>query len=104
MKLKPLQDRILVRKDNINLTSKGGIALPDIDKQSQVRCFEGTVLAVGTGRRYDDKTIPVAIEVGDKVVFGKFNGVEVDSRDDHLVMLYESDILAKLSKNVTANY
>jgi len=104
MKLKPLDDRILVRRNNIDVTSKGGIVLPDIDKKSQVRCFEGTVLAVGDGRRYNGTRIPVAVEVGDAVIFGKFNGVEVDSQDEDLVMLHEEDILAKLSKNITANY
>lgn len=104
MKLKPLDDRILVRRNNIDVMSKGGIMLPDIDKKSRVKCFEGTVLAVGAGRRHDGKRIPVEMEVGDSVVFGKFNGVQVDSADEDLVMLHEDDILAKISKNITANY
>ena len=104
MKLKPTADRILVRRNNINMTSRGGIMLPDIDKKSRVRCFEATVLAVGSGTLVNGKRIPVEVEVGDVVLFGKFNGVEVDSTDEALVMLHEDDILAKISKNITANY
>ena len=104
MKLKPLEDRILVRRNNIDVMSKGGIMLPDIDKKSRVRCFEATVVAVGKGRRYNGARIPVPVEVGDTVIFGKFNGVEVDSTDEDLVILHEDDILAKISKNITANY
>ena len=96
MKLRPLEDRILVRKNNINVMSKGGIMLPDINKKSRVRCFQGVILAVGPGRYYNCKRIPVEVAVGDLVVFGKFNGVEVSTDEEDLVMLHESDILAKI--------
>ena len=104
MKFKPLEDRILVRRNNIDVMSKGGIMLPDINKKSRVRCFEGTVVAVGEGRRYNGKRVPVTVEAGDTVIFGKFNGVEVDSTDEDLVILHEADILAKISKDITLNY
>ncbi len=104
MKLKPAGDRILVRRDNIKAKSAGGIELPEIGKQSQVRCFEGTVLAVGDGRYCNGKCIPIAIAVGDKILFGKFNGVEIKSRDEDLVVLHEDDVLAKISKDVSCNY
>ena len=104
MKLKPTADRILVRRNNINVMSKGGIMLPDINKKSRVRCFEGTILAVGDGRRYNGSRIPVELAVGDSVLFGKFNGVEINKDDEDLVMLHEDDILAKVSKDIKPNY
>lgn len=96
MKLKPTSDRILVRRHKIKMTSKGGIMLPDINKFERTRSFEATVLAVGDGRRYNGKLIPVDVAEGDIIVYGKFNGVDIPSEDRDLVLLHEHDILAKV--------
>lgn len=97
MKLKPTADRILVRRKNISVVSKGGIILPDINKKSRARCFEGTVLGVGDGCRFNGKRIRGDVEVGDSVLFGKFVGVELNKEGDDLMILHGHDILAKVS-------
>jgi len=104
MKLMPLEDRILVRRHSIKVKSAGGIVLPEIGRKSQVKCFEGTVLAVGPGRHYNGKRVPVEVEVGDKIIFSKFDGAEIKSSDDDLVMLHENDVLARISKDTVCNY
>ena len=75
-------------------TIKGGIIIPDTAKEKPQ---EGEVLAVGPGRVTDDgKTIPLEVKVGDKVVYAKYGGTEIKDGDDELLILRESDILAKV--------
>lgn len=101
MNLRPLSDRVLVRKDNLEQKTAGGIILPDIGKKSRVRCFTGMVIAVGEGRKYPNgETHPVEVEVGDTVIFNKFTGTELgktyDVADDELIVLCEADIYARI--------
>ena len=94
-KIKPMGDRVLVKSLDAQETIKGGIIIPDTAKEKPQ---EGEVLAVGPGRVTEDgKTIPMEVKVGDKVVYAKYGGTEIkDDDDDDLLILRESDILAKV--------
>jgi chaperonin GroES len=96
IKLRPLDDRVVVEPMEAEEMTAGGIVLPDTAKEKPQR---GTVLAVGPGKLLDDgKRGALSVAVGDEVIFGKYSGseVEVDSRE--VKILRESDILAKVVK------
>ncbi len=96
IKLKPLADRLVVKPIEREEVSKGGIVLPDTVKEKPQ---EGKVLAVGPGRLSDDgKRIAMDVKVGDTVVYAKYGGTEIRIDDEELVILRESDILAKKVK------
>ena len=91
MKLKPLQDRILVQRVEEKATTKGGIIIPDTAKEKPA---EGKVIAVGAGKVADDgKRIPLEIKKGDRVLFGKYAGTEVQIEGDEYLIMREDDIL-----------
>jgi len=92
-KLKPLADRVVVKPIERETVSKGGIVLPDTAKEKPQ---EGKVIAVGEGRLSDDgKRLPMDVKVGDTVIYAKYGGTEIKINDEELVILRESDILAK---------
>ncbi len=94
-KLQPLADRIVVKPMPREEVTKGGIVLPDTAKEKPQ---EGKVLAVGPGKMTEDgKRIPLDIKVGDTVIYAKYGGTEFKEGDDELIILRESDILAKKS-------
>ena len=96
VKLQPLADRLVVRPTEREEVTKGGIVLPDTVKEKPQ---EGKVLAVGPGRLSEDgKRIAMDVKVGDIVVFAKYGGTEIKIEDEELVILRESDILAKKTK------
>ena len=96
VKLKPLADRVLVRPIEREEVTKGGIVLPDTAKENPQ---EGEVLAVGDGRLSEDgKRIPLDVKVGDIVIYAKYGGTEIKIEDEELIILRESDILAKKAK------
>jgi chaperonin GroES len=92
MNLKPLHDRVLVKRLEEEEVTKGGIIIPDTAKEKPIK---GEVVAVGPGKVADDgKTIPMSVKAGDKVLFNKYAGTEVKIEGvEHLVMR-EDDILA----------
>ena len=95
-KLKPLADRVVVRPIERETVSKGGIVLPDTVKEKPQ---EGEVMAVGLGRLSDDgKRLPMDVKVGDIVIYAKYGGTEIKINDEELMILRESDILAKKTK------
>lgn len=95
-KLQPLADRVLVRPIEKEEMTKSGIYLPDTAKEKPQ---EGEILAVGPGKMSDDgKRIPLDLKVGDKVIYAKYGGTEIKVDDEELIILRESDILAKKSK------
>ena len=95
-KLQPLADRVLVKPIEKEEKTKSGIYLPDTAKEKPQ---EGEVLAVGPGKVSDDgKRIVMDLKVGDIVIYAKYGGTEVKSDDEELIILRESDILAKKSK------
>ncbi len=93
-KIEPLGDRVVVKAIEEGDVSKGGIILPDTAKEKPQ---EGEVVAVGPGRVTDDgKRIAMEVKVGDRVVYSKYGGTEIKQDDEELLILRESDILAKI--------
>jgi len=96
VKLEPLADRLVVKPIEKEEVTKSGIVLPDTARE---RPQEGEVLAVGPGRLTDDgKRIAMEIKVGDRVIYAKYGGTEIKIDDEELIILRESDILAKKTK------
>ncbi|MBL0700705.1 MAG: co-chaperone GroES [Desulfosarcina sp.] len=91
MKLRPLNDRILVKRVEEKATTKGGIIIPDSAKEKPA---EGKVISVGNGKMNEDgKRMPVEIQEGDRILFGKYSGTEVKiDGEEHLIMR-EDDVL-----------
>jgi len=95
-KLQPLADRVLVKPIEKEEKTKSGIYLPDTAKEKPQ---EGEVLAVGPGKLSDDgKRVPLDLKVGDRVIYAKYGGTEIKVDDEDLIILRESDILAKKGK------
>jgi len=95
-KLQPLADRVLVKPMEKEEKTKSGIYLPDTAKEKPQ---EGEVLAVGPGKINEDgKRIEMDLKVGDTVIYAKYGGTEVKIDEDELIILRESDILAKKTK------
>jgi chaperonin GroES len=91
MKLRPLQDRILVQRVEEEAKTKGGIIIPDTAKEKPA---EGKVVAVGNGKVGDDgKRIPLEIKKGDRILFGKYSGTEVKIEGDEYLIMREDDVL-----------
>ena len=94
MKVKPLHDRILVKRLEEKETKKGGIIIPDTAKEKHQ---EGEVIAVGPGKIGDDgKRQPMDVKAGDKILFGKYSGSEVKLDDKELLIMREEDVLCIL--------
>lgn len=91
-RIRPLADRVIVKPAEREEKTKGGIFLPDT--ATKERPQEGTVLAVGEGRRDESgKIIPMNVQVGDRVLFAKYGGTEFKVDDEEYLMLSEKDIL-----------
>ena len=96
VKLQPLADRVVVKPIERETVSRGGIVLPDTAKEKPQ---EGKVVAVGEGKLSDDgKRIPMDVKVGDIVIYAKYGGTEIKIDEEELMILRESDILAKKAK------
>jgi len=96
VKIRPLQDRIIVKRIEEEEKSKGGIIIPDTAKEKPQ---EGKVVAVGKGKVSEDgKIIPLDVKVNDRVLFGKYSGSEINiDGEEHLIMR-EDDVLGVLEK------
>jgi len=91
-KLRPLHDRVIVKRLEEEKVSAGGIVIPDSAAEKPIR---GEVVAAGDGKILDDgKVRPMAVKTGDKVLFGKYSGTEVKVEGEELLVLKEDDILA----------
>jgi chaperonin GroES len=96
MKIRPLADRVVVKRTKEEEKTKGGIIIPDSAKEKPV---EGVVIAVGNGKVLKDgKTRPLDVKEGDHVLFGKYSGTEVKLDGEEHVILREDDLLAVLAK------
>ena len=94
MKIRPLQDRVIVKRVAEEEQTKGGIIIPDTAKEKPQ---EGKIVAVGKGKVNDDgKLIPVAVKVGDKILFAKYSGSEIKIDGEEHVIMREEDILGVL--------
>jgi chaperonin GroES len=93
-KLRPLHDRILVKRVEEEEVRRGGIIIPDTAKEKPQ---EGKVIAVGTGKVTDDgKKIPLDVKAGDRILFGKYSGSEVKIDDEEYLIMKEEDVLGIL--------
>ncbi len=93
-KIRPLMDRILVKRLEEKEVKKGGIIIPDTAKEKPQ---EGQVIAVGPGRLADDgQRIPMEVKAGDKILFGKYSGSEVKLADEEHLIMREEDVLGIL--------
>ncbi len=91
MKVKPLYDRVLVKRIEEKEQKRGGIIIPDTAKEKPM---EGKVVAVGAGKVDDSgKRVPVEVKPGDRVLFGKYSGTEIKIDDEEHVILREDEIL-----------
>jgi chaperonin GroES len=94
MKIRPLHDRILVKRMEEQEVKKGGIIIPDTAKEKPQ---EGKVIAAGNGKVGEDgKKIPLDVKAGDRILFGKYSGNEVKIEDEEYVIMREEDVLAIL--------
>lgn len=92
MKLRPLQDRILVKRVEEETKTAGGLFIPETAKEKPQR---GEIIAVGNGKKTEDgKVLPLDVKVGDTVLFGKYSGTEIKVDGEELLMMREDDILA----------
>jgi chaperonin GroES len=90
MKMKPLHDRILVKRVEQKEQRSGDIIIPDSAKEKPM---EGKVIAVGAGKVEKGKRIPLDVKVGDRILFGKYSGTEIKLEDKEHVILREDEIL-----------
>jgi chaperonin GroES len=91
MKIRPLHDRILVKREEEKEVKKGGINIPDTAKEKPQ---EGKVIAVGNGKVNDEgKKVPLDVKAGDKILFGKYSGTTVKVDGDELLVMREEDIM-----------
>lgn len=93
MKVHPLADRVAIRPLEETETMRGGLYIPDTAKEKPQ---QGEIVAVGPGRYEKGERIPLEIKVGDRVLYGKYSGSEVKIDDEDVLIIKESDVLAKL--------
>ncbi len=89
-KIRPLQDRVIVKRVAEETTTKGGIIIPDTAKEKPI---EGEVIAVGPGKNIEGKLVELTVKEGDRVLFGKYAGTEVKLEGEEHLILREDDIL-----------
>ena len=91
MKLRPLQDRILIQRVKEEEKTKGGIIIPDTAKEKPI---EGKVIATGNGKLSEEgKRIALEVKKGDQILFGKYSGTEVKIEDEEYLIMREDDVL-----------
>ncbi len=95
MKIRPLHDRILVKREEEKEVKKGGIIIPDTAKEKPQ---EGKVLAVGPGRYEDGARVPLDVAVGDTVIYSKYGGTEIKYNSEEYLVLSARDVLAIVEK------
>jgi chaperonin GroES len=92
MKIRPLHDRVIVKRLDEDRTSPGGIVIPDTAAEKPV---QGKIVAVGKGKILEDGNVrPLDVKVGDKILFGKYSGTEVKLDGEELVVMREEDVMA----------
>jgi chaperonin GroES len=94
LKIYPLADRVAIRPMEEAEAMKGGLYIPDTAKEKPI---QGEVIAVGPGRLEKGQRVPMELKVGDRVVYGKYTGSQVELEDEEIILIKESDVIAKLS-------
>jgi len=101
MKFRPLHDRIVIRRVEAEAKSKGGIIIPDNAKEKPQ---EGEVVAVGPGARDESGTlVPIDLQAGDRILFGKWSGTEVKIDGEELLIMKETDVMGVLEGSAEAS-
>src|SRR5207302_2646326 len=93
LKVYPLADRVAIRPMEETETMKGGLYIPDTAKEKPI---QGEVIAVGPGRREKGDVVPMELKVGDRVVYGKYSGTQVELEGEEIILIKEADVIAKL--------
>ena len=100
MTVRPLHDRILIKRIDEKETVKGGIIIPDSAKEKPQ---EAEVIAVGKGKKTEDgKVIPIDVKVGDRILFGKYSGTEIKVDDHEYLIISEDEVLGVLESAKSA--
>jgi chaperonin GroES len=94
VKIFPLADRVAIRPTEETEDMKGGLYIPDTAKEKPI---QGEVIAVGPGRLEKGQRVPMELKVGDRVVYGKYTGSQVELEDEEIILIKESDVIARLS-------
>jgi chaperonin GroES len=95
MKIRPLYDRIVIKRIEEKETVQGGIIIPDTAKEKPQ---EGEVVAIGQGKRLEDgKLIPLDVKVGDRILFGKYSGSEIKLDGEELLIIREDEVLGVIT-------
>jgi len=94
LKVFPLADRVAIRPMEDTVEMKGGLYIPDTAKEKPI---QGDVIAAGPGRMERGQRVPMELRVGDRVVYGKYTGSQVELDDEEIILIKESDVYAKLS-------
>src|ERR1700752_4469627 len=93
LKVFPLADRVAIRPMEETEQRKGGLYIPDTAKEKPI---QGEVIAVGAGRMEKGQRVPMELKVGDRVVYGKYVGSQVELEEEEIILIKESDVIAKL--------
>jgi chaperonin GroES len=93
LKIQPLEDRVVIWADEEGESMRGGLYIPDTAKEKPT---QGEVVAVGPGRVEKGERVPMDVKVGDKVLYGKYSGTNITLDGEEVVIIKQSDILAKL--------
>ena len=93
-KVFPLADRVAIRPMEETEQMKGGLYIPDTAKEKPI---QGEVIAVGPGRLEKGQRVPMELKVGDRVVYGKYSGTQVELDGEEIILIKEADVIAKLS-------
>jgi len=95
-KIRPLSDRIVVQPRELETKTAGGIVIPDTaDKDKPI---QGTIIAIGTGKYVDGKLLPLQVQVGDKILFGKYAGTNIKLDDKEYLVMREEDVMGVLEE------
>jgi chaperonin GroES len=94
LKVFPLADRVAIRPMEETEAIKGGLYIPDTAKEKPI---QGDVLAVGPGRMEKGERVPMELKVGDRVVYGKYTGTQVELEGEEIILIKESEVIAKLT-------
>ena len=96
MKIRPLHDRVMVKREDEERKSPGGIVIPDTAAEKPIR---GKIIAVGKGKILENGNVrPLDLKVGDRILFGKYSGTEVKVDGDELLVMREEDVMAVIEK------
>ncbi len=96
MKIRPLHDRVIVKREEEERKSPGGIVIPDTAAEKPIR---GKIVAVGKGKILENGNVrPLDLKVGDKILFGKYGGTEIKVDGDELLVMREEDVMAVIEK------